>query len=178
MAKIFVISDTHFGHANILTFKREDGTPLRSFSGVEEMDETMVENWNRVVRPQDKVYHLGDVVINKRYLPILKRLNGHKRLVRGNHDVEPTKVFMEYFDEIYGVRVFPKLNCILSHIPLHPASLQRWKYNIHGHLHSNLVTKELLCPDGIIREVKDKRYINVSVEQINYTPVKLESLVC
>jgi len=145
--RTYVISDTHFGHINILTFKRSNGEPLRAFSSIEEMDETIVENWNKTVRP-----------------------NGHKRLVRGNHDLFPTKEYMEYFEEIYGVRVLPKLGLILSHIPIHPESLSRWKYNVHGHLHANLVT----IPE--IDNIIDSRYINVSCERVNYTPVDLDEI--
>lgn len=160
--RTFVISDTHFGHAKALIFKRDDGTPMRDFPDVMTMDETMVERWNSVVRSVDKVYHLGDVVINRKSLPILKRLNGHKRLVRGNHDIFKTADYLEYFEEIYGVRVFPDRECILSHIPLHPESLGRFKLNIHGHLH--------------YRSYDDPRYKCVSVEQTDYTPVDLDSI--
>lgn len=131
----------------------------------------MVENWNKVVRPVDKIYHLGDVVINRKSLPILGRLNGKKRLVRGNHDIFKTADYLPYFDEIYGIRVFSDLGVVLTHVPIHPESLERWKYNIHGHLHANKV------PDPKNRFRPDPRYICVSVEQINYTPVELESLL-
>ena len=84
----FVISDTHFGHTNSWEkFKLEDGSPLRPFTSTEEMDETMIERWNAKVQPQDTVYHLGDVVINKKYLNLVSRLNGRKILIRGNHDI-------------------------------------------------------------------------------------------
>lgn len=64
MAERFFISDTHFSHARILEFESDDGRPVRSgFSSVEEMDEAMIERWNSVVGPKDKVYHLGDVAI-------------------------------------------------------------------------------------------------------------------
>jgi calcineurin-like phosphoesterase family protein len=133
----FFVSDTHFGHENTCTlFKRADGSPLRPFANAQEMDEEMVARWNAVVKPQDKVYHLGDVVINRKHLPTLARLNGHKRLIRGNHDIFPTKEYLKYFDEIYGVRVLPDM--ILSHIPLDRESItQRFRVNVHGHLHAN-----------------------------------------
>lgn len=69
----FFTSDTHFGHANILTFKRDDGSPLRPFQSIGEHDEILIQNWNALIKPHDKVYHLGDVVINRRNLPILTR---------------------------------------------------------------------------------------------------------
>lgn len=177
--EIFFISDTHFGHAKTTdgTFTYPDGRPLRPFSSVEEMDETMVENWNRVVREHDKVYHLGDVVINKRHLETIKRLNGSKRLIRGNHDIFKTKEYMEIgFKEIYGVRVLE--DCILSHIPLHDESITfRFGVNIHGHLHGNRVMRspaswEPEQPTSVI----DPRYFNVSVEQINFTPIAYDDM--
>lgn len=161
----FFISDTHFGHANILKFKRNDDTPLRPFSTIEEHDEFMVESWNKIVRPVDSIYHLGDVVINRRCLPILKRLNGKKRLVRGNHDIFRTAEYLEYFDEILGYRVFndtPK-RFICSHIPIHPESLSRWTANVHGHLHAN--------------KLADERYICISVEHTEYRPLHLDELL-
>jgi calcineurin-like phosphoesterase family protein len=162
--RIFVIADTHFGHTNAWAkFKLADGvTPLRPFSSTEEMDETMVARWNEVVRPQDHVYHLGDVTIAKRNLSIVKRLNGHKRLVRGNHDIFRTADYIAVgFEEIYGVRVWPAHGTIMSHIPLHPDCLRerQWK-NLHGHLHANHV-----------RGDNAQLYKCVSVEQIDYRPI-------
>jgi calcineurin-like phosphoesterase family protein len=134
------------------------------------MDEVMVNNWNSVVKPSDKVYHLGDVAIHAKALPILSRLNGHKRLVRGNHDIYDTSEYLKYFEEIHGVRVFREEGAkfVCSHVPLHPDSVDRWEFNVHGHLHANLVMKSLHHPDP--------RYINVSVEQINYTPVSMDQI--
>lgn len=160
MANLYFISDTHFGHANMLKFLREDGTPLRSFESVQEMDERIVDRWNSVVRPQDHVYHLGDVAMKQSEIATVGRCNGHKRLVRGNHDIYKTKKYLEYFDEIYGIRVLD--NILFTHIPVHPESLGRFKANAHGHIHAQK------SPEG--------KYINLSVEAINYTPVALEDL--
>ena len=161
MAEIFVISDTHFSHAGMLSFKRPNGSPVRSFSSVEEMDEHMIEQWNSVVKPSSHVYHLGDVVMRQQVLDaVMPRLNGHKRLVRGNHDIFRTKHYLKYFDEIYGVRVLD--NMIFSHIPIHPESLGRFKGCVHGHVHGSW--------DGGLK------YVDVSVEAVNYTPVPLYKL--
>jgi len=162
MANTFFISDTHLGHKAILGFKTNAGEPCRVFNSVEEMDETMVDRWNAVVRQDDKVYHLGDVAIRAQSLELLARCNGNKRLIRGNHDIFPTKEYAKYFKEIYGVRVLDGL--ILSHIPLHAGSLDKWT-NIHGHLHNNQAP-----------EVLGPKYFNVCVENINYTPVALEDV--
>jgi calcineurin-like phosphoesterase family protein len=163
VSETWVIADTHFGHRNIINFKREDGSPLRPFASVEEHDAALIENWNRVVAPKDRVYHLGDVVINRRCLSTLAQLNGRKKLVRGNHDIWNMKDFAPYFDDIVGVRVYPKIRVILSHIPLHPSQLERWKCNVHGHLH--------------YRSLDDDRYVNVCVEHIGYTPKNLQEII-
>jgi calcineurin-like phosphoesterase family protein len=87
VAEIWIVSDTHFGHANILTFKSPDGSLMRAFASTAEMDDHMIQQWNAVVRPQDHVYHLGDVAMRRDQLPTVKALNGHLRLVLGNHDI-------------------------------------------------------------------------------------------
>lgn len=171
MPNIFFTSDTHFGHEKLVTvFKRKDGSPARNFSCVEEMDEYMISQWNSVVRPSDTIYHLGDVVINRKHLHKLSRLNGKKRLVRGNHDIFNDAEYHQYFKRLLGVKVFPKHGVICSHIPVHPNQLEhRWKYCFHGHLHANLV----LDADGN----PDKRYINLCGEHWDYVPQSLDSLV-
>ena len=171
MLNKWFISDTHFGHSNIITFKRSDGTPLRDFAYIGDHDEFLVKQWNDNVKPGDTVYHLGDVVINRRMLPILSRLNGHKRLIRGNHDIFKTEEYMEYFEQILGYRVFndtPK-KFICSHIPIHPESLSRWSANVHGHLHANQV---MLSPHH-----PDPRYVCISVEHTEYRPLHLDELL-
>ena len=140
MPTAWFISDTHFGHKNIITFKDNDGKLIRPFSSVEEMDEVMVNNWNSVVKPEDRVYHLGDVVINRKCLPIMNRLNGRKKLIRGNHDLFHLKDYTPYFEDVYGIYVLKDM--ILTHVPVHPDCLtHRFGTNVHGHLHSNVVTK-------------------------------------
>lgn len=163
MAETYIISDTHLGHANSLMFLKKDGSKLRDFASVEEMDEHMIHCWNSVVRPEDKVIHLGDVVINKRHLKTLSRLNGHKKLIMGNHDIFDLKYYSEYFYDIKAYRVFDKH--VFSHIPVHTGSIERWQGNIHGHLHDGVVMSQYGHPDP--------RYLCMSVEQkhVAYTPV-------
>ena len=179
MPTSWLISDTHFGHEKTCTvFKRADGSPLRPFSCAEEMDEFMVTAWNERVRTNDKVYHLGDVVINRKFLHILGRLNGDKVLIRGNHDIFKLEDYTPYFRDIRGYDV--KNGMILSHVPIHLESISRFGCNIHGHLHANRVMKvngvdkktgELQYSDEI-----DPRYFNVSVEQIDFAPISLEEV--
>ena len=181
MPSVFLVSDTHFGHAGVCRFTRNDGcTPLRPWDDAAEMDEAMVAAWNERVRPNDKVYHLGDVVINRRALAIRSRLNGDKVLIRGNHDIFRDNEYRQYFRELRAYHVMNGM--ILSHIPLHTESLGRFGVNIHGHLHANRVKKirgvnaktgELLYSDEI-----DPRYHNVSVEQLpDFAPILFEDVI-
>lgn len=175
MSEIYFSSDHHLGHANILTFKNYNGTPLRIFDNVDAMNDCMINRHNAIVKPQDKVYFLGDVVINKKYLPLLERFNGHKRLVRGNHDIEDTSIYMKYFEDIYGVRVFSKEKFICSHIPIHPDCLSRWKVNVHGHLHGNKILERINLEE--FKPAYDKRYLSVCMEQIDYTPIHIDVIL-
>lgn len=165
MTTTFITSDLHLGHSNILTFKDKDGNPLRPFESAEHMHGTLIYNWNKVVGYKDKVYVLGDVVIKRWAFRFLDNLNGDKVLIRGNHDIYKLEEYAKYFRDIRACHVLDRH--ILTHIPLHPDSLSRWKANIHGHLHSNHVML-----DG----KPDPRYINVCVEQTNYTPVAWDSI--
>lgn len=153
MGETFVISDTHFGHAGILTFRDGNGKPVRPFDSVDEMDELMVDNWNRIVRPSDKVYHLGDVSMRKDRLPIVERLNGKKSLIMGNHDIFMAKEYLRYFSNVRGVKVID--NHILTHLPVVRSG--RFVANVHGHMHANVLP--------------DMWYFNVCVEVRDYTPM-------
>lgn len=171
MPETFLVSDTHFGHANICKFLNEDGSKVRPWADVNEMDEYMVDAWNKVVKPTDKVYHLGDVVINRKALSTLYRLNGDKVLIKGNHDIFKLADYTPHFRDIRSYHVLnnkDKKRIILSHIPIHEDSLERFKYNIHGHLHGNRVMKS-----GVV----DYRYINVCVEWTNFAPIALDMVL-
>lgn len=164
---IFFCSDHHFGHSNILTFKNEDGSNVRTFESVEEMNNHIVERHNAVVRPNDKVYFLGDVAFSHRNLFYLGSMHGEKVLIKGNHDTCKLSQYEPYFKDVRAVHQMKGL--VMAHIPIHPDSLGRWGYQVHGHLHSNHVLDA--------KGKRDKRYFNVSMEVINFTPVSLEELM-
>lgn len=180
MPSVFLVSDTHFGHAGVCRFLREDGTKLRPWDNPEDMDEFMVEAWNQRVRPNDKVYHLGDVVINRRALKTLGRLNGDKVLIRGNHDIFRDTDYREYFRELRAYHVMN--GCILSHVPVHEASLGRFGVNIHGHLHAGRVKRVIgidtlgTVPELVYGTEPDVRYHCVCVEQTGFAPILLEDV--
>ena len=171
MSNVFLVSDTHFGHVGVTKFLREDGTKLRPWDSVEEMDEYMVKAWNETVKPTDKVYHLGDVVINRRALKTLHRLNGDKVLIKGNHDIFRLEEYTAHFREIRAYHVLSGM--ILSHIPIHEQSLGRFGVNVHGHLHSYRVMK---TDTYLRRQIIDPRYHCVCVEQTDFRPISLEDV--
>ena len=173
MPSVFLTSDTHFGHAGVCRFTDSNtGEKMRPWTDPDEMDEEMVKRWNETVKPTDKVYHLGDVVINRKALKIMHRLNGDKVLIRGNHDIFKDDDYREHFRELRAYHVMNGM--ILSHIPLHPESLGRFGVNIHGHTHSNRVmtwhpTKQ--------HPVVDPRYHCVCVEQTDFRPILFEDVI-
>lgn len=169
---IWVTSDTHFNHENIIKFCN------RPFGDAKEMNGALVEKWNSVVQPWDKVYHLGDVYMGGGFsrestLKLLKSLNGHKRLILGNHDNGKDQILREVFEKIDVWRMFPEFGILLTHVPVHESTLREGRFsgqgkpqlkmlNVHGHIHTNP------SPEG--------PYKCVCVEQINYTPVNIEEL--
>src|SRR5574343_532307 len=103
MPNTFLISDTHFGHANILTFQKKDGTLLRNgFKDIKDHDLELIKRWNSVVNPDDKVYHLGDIgFTNFPYVErIFQSLNGTKVLIKGNHDNFKLSQYAKIFKDV------------------------------------------------------------------------------
>lgn len=178
---VWFISDTHFGHKNIIKFLDNQGKIIRPFSSIEEHDETIIQNWNKVVKPTDKVYHLGDVAMTQQAVALIDRCNGRKTLVAGNHDIYMSKWYMKFFDNIRSCKVYPDHGIIMSHFPAHSGQLEhRFKFNVHGHLHANHVTKRTIDFDEAFynyETVKDERYLNICVEHTNYTPLSLEEII-
>lgn len=157
----WVWADLHLGHKNICEFNGVNGLKLRPWNNIDEMHEALINNHNSVVSPKDTVYYLGDVCINKKFIHLLSLFNGRKILVKGNHDIFDLKYYLPYFDDIRAFDVKDRI--VMSHIPIHDLSKQRYVGNIHGHLH-----------DGCL---EDPFYLCVSVERTNYTPVLFEDCV-
>jgi calcineurin-like phosphoesterase family protein len=180
MPSVFLVSDTHFGHAGVCRFTHEDtGVKIRPWTDPDEMDEAIVKLWNERVKPTDKVYHLGDVVINRKSLKIMSRLNGDKVLIRGNHDIFKDTDYREHFRELRAYHVMNGL--ILSHIPVHEASLGRFGCNIHGHLHTRRVKKargvDTRTGEVLYSDEPDVRYHCVCVEQTDFAPILFEDVI-
>lgn len=164
MREIFIVSDTHFGHGNMLKFTDSTtGARIRPlWENVNEMDEYMIQKWNDTVRDEDIIYHLGDVYFGNGR-EILPRLRGRKRLILGNHDNGKDQNLHKYFEKILMWRMFPEFNCLLTHVPVHESSLFKVEYNLHGHIHQ--------------QASPTPRHINCCVEVQDYTPKSIEELV-
>lgn len=172
MYNIFFTSDMHFGHQNMIKFIDYDGNRVRPFDTWEEADELMIENWNKVVKPEDKVYVLGDVCFNRNYGDkIMPRLLGKKCLIRGNHDLFKLDWYAKWFYDVRGVYNFE--NFLMTHIPIHSDSKARFKMNIHGHLHRGLV---YLHKNGQMTNNPDPWYRNVSMDANNYELIPYEQI--
>lgn len=167
MSRTWLYSDPHFYHTNICKFTNYDGSKVRPWDDAEQMTEDLIGWYNELVNDEDRVYILGDVAFGARQMrDSVGRLKGRKVLVKGNHDPDKHReMYMELFDDVRSYVV--KKGFIMSHIPIHPQSLSRWKLNIHGHLHGNHVY------DGAPHH-SDKRYRNVCVEQTNFRPIELD----
>lgn len=182
MKNVWFISDPHLGHKNVINFLKSDGSKLRDFDTIEEHDETFIQNHNAIVGEFDRVYIMGDAVINRSSLPKFARLKGKKKLIKGNHDIFRLSDYAPYFEDIVSCRVYPEHGLIFTHIPVHESQLERFKINCHGHTHGNFITKKAYIhyptehcwkPENI----PDERYINLCAENINYTPVSLDSII-
>jgi calcineurin-like phosphoesterase family protein len=142
MSRIFVTSDTHFGHDREFLFSP------RGFKSIEEHDAAVIANWNSVVQPDDIVYHLGDVMLNdnEHGLECLRQLNGQIKIIPGNHDTDRR---LELYAQLENVEVLPvaitlkykKYNFYLSHHPTLTSNLEKAPYlrmhliNLYGHTH-------------------------------------------
>jgi calcineurin-like phosphoesterase family protein len=153
MSKVYIISDTHFGHAW--------AAEHRGYNSVDEHDTDLVHKWNSIVTKRDTVWHLGDVFFGSTNHKPLAFLNGYKRLVMGNHDHYSVDLYMRYFNTIHGVGEYK--DCVLTHIPVHIGQKYRWLKNIHGHMHD--------------LSVPDPWYQCVSVEQTGLAPILLNTVV-
>ena len=180
MSTIFFISDTHFGHRKIVEGFSNSihmNSGARPFDSIEAHDEALIENWNKVVKPDDTVYHVGDAFVGGdltfAQIEMWKRLNGRKNYAPGNHCTwKKIQQLAPFCNKVQASFEF-KGDVIIQHIPVHPMELNaksggRFKLNIHGHLHRDIV----LRGDA----AADRRYFNVSCEQINYTPIAYDEI--
>lgn len=155
MANVWFTSDLHLGHKNIANFR-----PL--FESEQHHREVIKENYHKVVTKRDKVFFLGDVAFTQETLEDVGTWVAEKKvLIVGNHctDSISMKEIVKHFDEVYGFKKYKEF--WLSHAPIHPQEL-RGKYNLHGHMH--------------FETIDDPRYLNLCLEQTDYTPIDLNEV--
>lgn len=181
MSKTWFVGDLHLGHFNIINFTdNPGGKRIRPFDSIEEHDQRLIDEHNKLVDPKDRVYFFGDLAMKRKDIAKIGQMNGRKKLIKGNHDIYDLKDYTPYFEDILAYRIYPDLGIICSHIPVHTSQLEhRFTHNIHGHLHINLVTKVVMYDTGIGQmpeTVPDDRYINICPEHTDWKPVDLEDI--
>lgn len=155
-----MIADLHLGDDTICGGGMgAPGASRRPFRDADEMAREIVHRWNEAVQPDDMVYLLGDVGRGG-HVRTLRNLNGRKHLVAGNRDNICAVARSDLFETVAIARWLPGF--LLTHIPVHHSQLRGRMINVHGHLHR--------------ASIRDPRYRCVSVEQTNYSPVRLDSL--
>ena len=152
---IFVTSDHHFWHKNIITFSP------RPFKSVSHMNTMMVQYWNTTVMPKDSVIHLGDFALkNLRDIKHMRScLSGKIYLILGNHDKKKSDMERAGFEVLPNPLKYENI-LIFSHEPLN--HVPKGFVNVHGHIHD---------------QHKKGMYINVCVEHTNYRPVPIKNYI-
>ena len=164
----YFIADMHFNDANIIRFCN------RPFKTVDEMNQTIIENWNNIVSCDDTVFVLGDVYIFMKtiskndmqdFYNIISSLRGHKFLIKGNHDNQPDQLYStcNCFEFVSPYPVIYDNFFLLSHEPAMLSETTPY-FNIYGHIHND---------NKFVDNITSKC---VSAERINYTPISLDAI--
>lgn len=180
----YYISDTHFGHSNVIDFDH------RPYKNVQEMDEALINNWNNVVSNEDTVYILGDFCWLKEdeWLEYLWQLKGKKQLIRGNHDLWSMSTILK--KEFADIKEYKEItdngrHVIMCHYPLlcYKGSYDPKTWMLHGHTH---ITREQDFVEAWTKELIQSKalesdswghIINVGCMIHNYIPVTLDQLI-
>lgn len=163
---VWFTSDTHFDHANIIKYSRPEFKDVSA----EEMSEVLIDKWNKKVKSNDLIFHLGDVFIckSKRSEEIASRLNGRIILIKGNHDAFSDTKYRKMGMNPFIYYQFEEF--FLSHKPFNVTSLREANHigaihcNIHGHTHEQ------------VDELSPYLHFNVCVENHKYEPIHLEEI--
>lgn len=172
--QIWFFSDPHFNHASLVHGSMKHATPGRpEFVSVEQMNECILDNCNAVIRPNDHWYCMGDVAMHREGVKFLERINGHGRLILGNHDLEKVEFYRQYVKKIYAMREFDGM--MFTHIPIAPWSM-RWRTNVHGHCHLAKPLFYSVSDPEMVGFGKKVAYVNLSMEHTKYRPVPLDEI--
>lgn len=171
--KVFFTSDTHFYHTNIIDFCK------RPFKEIEEMNETLIANWNKTVGPNDIIFHLGDFCLgdSEKWNRILDRLNGNIYLILGNHDLRNfRKSYEERFKSVtmqMNIEIENQKIC-LNHYPfLCYDGSYNGDWQLFGHVHTN---KNNTSNDARRLEILFPTQYDVGVDNNNFTPISFAVL--
>ena len=158
ISEICLVADTHFNHENIIKYCN------RPFKDIEEMNESIIENWNSVIKKDDIVYHLGDFGFGslEDLKQIFDRLNGKKYLIMGNHDLRYGKNF---FIKLGFIQVYKKGSCQIDNLLLthYPKKVEIGIFNYYGHIHN----------DPEEEQYKDGKHKCISLERTGYKPIRV-----
>ena len=179
--KIWFTSDLHFNHRNLL--KLGKGRP---FSSIEEHDETIINNWNKVVAKGDLVYILGDIALacpDEKLIEYFQRLNGAKHLILGNHDrkKELTRLLnnnllqsiRDYYELKYKAIDGRDYKFVLSHYPIlefNNAHRINWCIHLYGHIHNAVSYDKIYKKLGFIA-------FHIGLDTNKYTPVCIDEII-
>lgn len=154
MANVLFMGDAHLGHQGSLRWRPQ-------FNSMREYVDLVFGNYRAKVTKRDIVYWMGDACMDADLLPEIAALPGTKILILGNHDVDRLAFsdLLGTFDDFAGLLKYKEF--WLSHAPIHPDELRN-KVNIHGHVHTATLA--------------DPRYVNTSMENINFSPVSLDAI--
>ena len=158
---IWLIGDTHFGHKNIIDYCD------RPFKNISEMNEALIQNWNKVVNRTDEVFMMGDFALcgKDELIAYGKRLKGRKRLILGNHDDASINTYREAgFEYVYNYPIIVEDYYIFSHRPIFVKNNDLY-CNIFAHVHGNPEYADY-----------SHRSFCTSVERINYTPISFDEV--
>lgn len=169
---VYFVGDLHFGHTNIIRLCN------RPFETADDMDDALIENWNKKVKKEDEVYILGDFCYKSKKAPdyYLKRLNGKKHLIVGNHDhyFLHNEAITSLFSTIQPLTqiVLDKKQIVLCHYPMVEWNgYFRGAYHVYGHVHNSTKTKSFSW-------LKDEPLaLNAGVDVNNMKPVTFDELV-
>ena len=185
--KNFYIADCHFGHKNVIKFDN------RPFCSVEEMDQTMIDNWNNAVCKDDTVYILGDFCWNgeNRWIEILNQLNGKKVLIRGNHDLKTMS--QQLRNKFQDIKDYKEVRdngkrVLLSHYPMpfYRGAYNRDIVHLYGHIHVTIendfmehIRKYIDENDNRGNSKHQRQFYNVGamMPRINYRPRTLNEIM-
>lgn len=169
---IFYLSDTHFGHYNIMRLSN------RPFKTVEEMDKTIIKNWNSTVSENDTVYFLGDFSFKSGKTPeaYINKLNGHIHLITGNHDSKVVKneKYRKLFESVQDVKTIKdgENTVVMCHYPMAEwDGYFRNTIHLYGHIHNNVGNRTY----SIMKSIPNA--YNVGADILGFAPRTLREII-